>query len=105
MFVDCSNIRFDVRFLKLEARAIGDMIHRTRTRHSILTHQQLALAARKMYAIKIADRWRLEYSKSKSRLAAALRRVDDGHRICELIARGKLVLFSRFLGNLPFEVR
>ena len=103
MFVDCSNIRFDVRFLKLEARAIDDMIHRTRTRDSMLTHQQLA--ARKMYAIKIADRWRLEYSKSKSRLAAALRRVDDGHRICELIARGKLVLFSRFLGNLPFEVR
>ena len=88
MCVDCSNIRFDVRFLKLEARAIDDMIHRTRTRDSMLTHQQLA--ARKMYAIKIADRWRLEYSKSKSRLAAALRRVDDGHRICELIARGKL---------------
>ena len=64
------------------------MIHRTHMKDSILTHPQLA--ARKQYAIKIADKWRLEYSKSKSRLTAALRRVDDGHRICELIARGKL---------------
>jgi hypothetical protein len=88
MCVDCSAIRFSKNFLKIETRAIDEMLHRTRTNVAMLTHQQLK--ARKDYAMSIADnKWRLQYSKGKSKLVFALRRIDDGHRICELVARGK----------------
>ena len=87
MCVDCSAIRFSKNFLKVETRAIDGMLHRTRTNDAMLTHQQLK--ARKDYAMSIADKWRLQYSKGKSKLVSALRRIDDGHRNCELVARGK----------------
>ena len=86
MCEQCGNIRFSITFRDLERRAVNEDLHRTRNHDTFLTHLQLK--ARKDYAVKVADRWRLEYSKSKSRLASALSKIDDSHRVFELLAKG-----------------